>query len=327
MASSRQPKETDMADSTKPYGDVKYADPKNGKYPIDTEAHIRAAWSYINMPKNASAYPLNGVTLSEVKARIKAAMKGLGADVGDGDSSDSGSSDSGRSDGRPLERRFTKAVVGLVLLGGEETRDGQSPRRIGGYAAKFNTYSRDLGHFVEEVETYFFNKSKGDGWPDVICRFNHKDEQLLGTTESRTLALNTDPSGLLYDVEPPPSMRHVLEWVERGDVRKSSFAFRCLEDEWTTTPDGGPLRRLHTGRLVDVAPVVTPAYADTSAGLRSFADHFDAELEEVRSLAEAHELRRFFARTDRSSVQPAKPRLTGPQAMMKLMEKRFPPRA
>lgn len=65
----------------KPYGDVKYADPKNGKYPIDTEAHIRAAWSYINKPENAAKYPLNGVSLSSVKAKIRAAMRRIGAEV------------------------------------------------------------------------------------------------------------------------------------------------------------------------------------------------------------------------------------------------------
>ncbi len=57
-----------------------YADPKNKKYPIDSE-HVEAAWSYINMPKNASQYPLNGVTLTEVKDRIKAAMKKFGHEV------------------------------------------------------------------------------------------------------------------------------------------------------------------------------------------------------------------------------------------------------
>lgn len=62
----------------KPYGNVKYADPKNGKYPIDTRRHVLAAWSYINMPKNAAKYPLNGVKLSSVKAAIKGAMKKLG---------------------------------------------------------------------------------------------------------------------------------------------------------------------------------------------------------------------------------------------------------
>lgn len=71
-----------LAAGEKPYGDVKYADPKNGKYPIDTAAHVRAAWSYINMPKNATKYPLNGVALSTVKARIKAAAK-LGVEISD----------------------------------------------------------------------------------------------------------------------------------------------------------------------------------------------------------------------------------------------------
>src|SRR6266699_2752412 len=75
-----------MADSNKPYGNVAYADPKNGKYPIDTAAHAKAAWSYVNMPKNAAQYPLNGVTLSSVKARIKAACAKFGIDISEGNS-------------------------------------------------------------------------------------------------------------------------------------------------------------------------------------------------------------------------------------------------
>jgi len=65
----------------KPYGDVEYADPKNGKYPVDTEKHAKAAWAYINMPKNADEYPLNGVTLSSVKAKIEAALKKFGVTI------------------------------------------------------------------------------------------------------------------------------------------------------------------------------------------------------------------------------------------------------
>jgi uncharacterized protein len=63
--------------ASKPYGDVPYADPKNGKYPIDIK-HVKAAWAYINQKKNAAKYPLNGVTLASVRARIKAAMKKFG---------------------------------------------------------------------------------------------------------------------------------------------------------------------------------------------------------------------------------------------------------
>ena len=66
--------------SPKPYGNVTYADPENGKYPIDTPEHIRAAWSYINMPKNAEKYPAD--KLKAVKARIKAALDKLEYDEG-----------------------------------------------------------------------------------------------------------------------------------------------------------------------------------------------------------------------------------------------------
>lgn len=38
------------------YGKVLFADPINNKYPIDTEKHIRAAWAYIHIPRNAAKY-------------------------------------------------------------------------------------------------------------------------------------------------------------------------------------------------------------------------------------------------------------------------------
>ena len=50
------------------YGDVKFADPVNDKYPIDTEEHIRAAWSYIHMPRNYEKYTPEDV--ETIKKRI-----------------------------------------------------------------------------------------------------------------------------------------------------------------------------------------------------------------------------------------------------------------
>lgn len=62
----------------KPYGDVEYADPghqsdKKKRYPIDTAEHIRAAWNYINKPKNAGKY--SPKDLASVKAKIVSAWK------------------------------------------------------------------------------------------------------------------------------------------------------------------------------------------------------------------------------------------------------------
>lgn len=74
-----EPDDDERADDPKkPYGDVTYADPgyqKDGKkrYPLDSEDHCKAAWSYINMPKNAAKYTPE--QLAKIKGKIKAALK------------------------------------------------------------------------------------------------------------------------------------------------------------------------------------------------------------------------------------------------------------
>lgn len=209
-----------------------------------------------------------------------------------------------------IERRYTLVPV--------ELRANGDRRAIGGYASVFKRQSNNLGGFVEQVMPTFFNKSRGDGWPDVMCRYNHDDNMLLGTVGGGTLKLSVDETGLLYEVPDPPQSRNdVVELVARGDVRKSSFAFRCREDEWTQNDQGTPLRSLHTGQLIDVAPVNIPAYTDATAGLRSLAQFFEADLEEVRKLATENELRKFFVRTD----QPTKKGLTGAQALIALQSR------
>jgi len=53
------------------YGDVKFADTANNKYPIDTPEHIRAAWSYIHHKDNAAKYKPDEV--ETIKKRIRSA--------------------------------------------------------------------------------------------------------------------------------------------------------------------------------------------------------------------------------------------------------------
>jgi hypothetical protein len=38
------------------YGNTRFADPTNKKYPIDTPGRIKAAWTYIHQPSNATKY-------------------------------------------------------------------------------------------------------------------------------------------------------------------------------------------------------------------------------------------------------------------------------
>jgi Escherichia/Staphylococcus phage prohead protease len=318
---------TEFRDTKAPYGDVPYADPgyldadgnqasKSGKPGVKRYAlspdKVMAAWSYINQKDNAGQY--TPAQLSAIKGKIRSAMKQHGHTVSDSD-----------SDGRSAwatepERRFTPGAI--------EVRAAMEGQKIGGYGAVFGKLSRNLGGFVELVDTGAFSQARNLGWPNVVCRYNHDPNMVLGTTAGRTLQLRTDNVGLDYEVLPPQSRQDILELVERGDVQYSSFAFRVPPggDEWRTTDQNYPMRVLHEVQLVDVAPVLDPAYPDASAGLRSLAAAMSADPDEVRSLAAADELRRFFQRTDRPSgpPPPPKPRVKGPEAMMRLMEKRFP---
>lgn len=61
------------------YGDVEYADTKNHKYPINTEQHVRAAWSYIHMPKNHKNY--SGDEVEAIKRKIAAKAKHFGIEL------------------------------------------------------------------------------------------------------------------------------------------------------------------------------------------------------------------------------------------------------
>lgn len=160
-----------MATDTKakPYGDVTYADPKNGKYPLDSEAHCRAAWSYINMPKNAAMYPMNGVTLSEVKDRIKAALKKYGADV---------SSDSSSASRAELFRTYGLEDAHIVRAGEGDS----SGRLVEAYCAVFGepVEIKDFqGHYIEDIDGSAFNKRIADvqrsraGFGLVKCMYNH----------------------------------------------------------------------------------------------------------------------------------------------------------
>lgn len=185
---------------------------------------------------------------------------------------------------KDIERRFHTAKIELRA----------SANGIGvlfGYAAVFNRYSQNLGGFVEQVDPAAFNKTLADGG-DVLARFNHSDDALLGTLLAETLRLGVDGTGLWYEVDLPDTSvgRDVKALAERGDLRFSSFAFRTMEDDWGYTDEDFPLRTLKAVQLADVAPVVTPAYRDTTTGLRSLAERNELDLEEVRKAAEGNTL-------------------------------------
>ena len=185
-----------------------------------------------------------------------------------------------------IERRETRGTVELRAA-------GPKGKKAGGYAMMFNKRSQNLGGFVERVMPTFPDQTLADGL-DVLARYQHDSDMLLGRTASETLRLTKDGTGLDYDVDLPDTSyaRDMTALLERGDVRGSSFAFRLTEDgdEWGFTESGFPQRDLHRGIVVDVAPVVTPAYLDATSGLRSLAEHRSLDLDTVLKAASHNEL-------------------------------------
>jgi HK97 family phage prohead protease len=184
---------------------------------------------------------------------------------------------------RELERRNVAQPVEL-----RASRDSKGPGTLFGYAAKFNQYSQNLGGFVEQVDPAAFTKSLADG-VRVLCRYNHEDMALLGTTDAATLRLGVDDVGLWYEDDLPDTQqgRDCAVLAGRGDLRYSSFAFYCIEDEWSISENDFPLRTLMALQLVDVAPVNSPAYLDSTVAVRSLSDRISMPVEQVRAKLEA----------------------------------------
>lgn len=103
---------------------------------------------------------------------------------------------------------------------------------------------------------------------DVLSTFNHNPNRLLGRTSSGTLRLADGPDGLRYEVELPDAAADVRELLARGDLRGSSFIAWPHEGgrKWSRSGDFCELVSLD---LVEIGPVVLPAYPDSGAALRS----------------------------------------------------------
>ena len=81
IANLPEEKETGHKSAPKGYPEKTklYADPKNFKYPIDTEEHARAAWSYIHQAKNRKGYSTD--ELKSMEARIRKQLKKYNVDI------------------------------------------------------------------------------------------------------------------------------------------------------------------------------------------------------------------------------------------------------
>jgi HK97 family phage prohead protease len=161
-----------------------------------------------------------------------------------------------------FERR-TMTAKGEVRLSAENSRT------LSGHAAVFNSIADIGGWFSERIAPGAFSRALKSS--DVVARWNHDPDTILGRTSSGTLRLREDERGLTFELDLPATQlgNDVLELVRRGDVSGLSFAF-CVEESGQTWDKLTNTRTItEFSDLIDVSPVIHPAYEGTDIALRN----------------------------------------------------------
>lgn len=148
-----------------------------------------------------------------------------------------------------------------------EFRAGDSGKKIGGYAAVFNSETDIGGSFREIIAPGAFKDTlKGD----VRALVDHDSGRVIGRTTAKTLRLSEDENGLSVEIDLPDTSdgRDLATLIERGDISGMSFGFMVTKQSWDETGDI-PIRTIQAVDLFEVSVVAFPAYDDTSIAMRS----------------------------------------------------------
>ena len=157
-----------------------------------------------------------------------------------------------------------------------EVNISKESRKVEGYALLFNTQSKFIGWY-ETIERGAITDEVINN-SDVFALFNHDRNKVLARSEygKGSLKLEIDEKGLKYTFEAPKTALgdELLEYLERGDIHQSSFAFMVDFGDDTMVKreykDGDIYYTIkHIPVLLDVSPVWQPAYAETYVGKRA----------------------------------------------------------
>lgn len=171
-----------------------------------------------------------------------------------------------------IERRNFAFPVSVV---GDEDR-----RTVEGYALLFDTQSDGLS-FTEVIE-----RGALDGViekSNIFALLDHSRERgILARSKNGqgTLHLEVDERGLKYRFEAPKTALgdELLEYLRRGEISESSFAFTIESETWEIQKDDTWKRTIHKfAKLYDVSPVYDAAYSATSVNLRG-KEQVEAEM-------------------------------------------------
>ena len=149
--------------------------------------------------------------------------------------------------------------------------DGQT---LTGHGAVFNQWTEIdswEGTFQERIAPGAFKKTLRESGSKVRLQFDHGQHPLIGSIPiGSILDLREDDVGLFVQARLLDNwlIEPVRDAIREGAIDGMSFRFSVEKESWAEV-DGVVQRTISEVRLMEVGPVVWPAYAGTDVGVRS----------------------------------------------------------
>lgn len=165
-----------------------------------------------------------------------------------------------------IEKEIRSGIGNIEIRAGEE-KDGEVYAE--GYCLVFNSWSKDLGGFIETIEP---SALEGADLSDVRALFNHNADKVLARSSAGTLDLEADEKGLKFRFKIPNTSygKDIAENLRNGNIDQCSFGF--ILDENGDSFDFDEKHSIYQRTLkkiksvMDISLVTYPAYSETSVG-------------------------------------------------------------
>lgn len=157
-----------------------------------------------------------------------------------------------------------------------------------GYAAVFDAPTEINsweGNFEERIAPGAFAKTLKERTP--VIQWDHGHDAATGSVPIAAIdKIREDDHGLFVSARmfDNPRVEPIRQAIAGGAIDGMSFRFRVIKERWDESRDV-PLRTISELDLFELGPVVFPAYASTSVGVRSLLADLD-EAERTQLLAE-----------------------------------------
>ncbi|MFF4907200.1 phage major capsid protein [Streptomyces sp. NPDC001260] len=170
--------------------------------------------------------------------------------------------------------RGSGIMTELIERSWEFRADESDGRNFSGYAAVFNSPAVIRGanaEFTERIARGAFAQSLRERTP--VLQFDHGRDPHIGHLPiGQIQELREDEHGLFVQARlfTTPRVDEVREAIATGSIKGMSFRFSVNDEAWNNARTE---REIRSVELVELGPVVFPAYASTSAGVRSSEVH------------------------------------------------------